>query len=113
MFNILDEKRNGSFSLKSLSTENFHVIVVDFLLYEMKQFNFANLFFPFFLFVFVCREQQTDERDFDSNWPIENCLKAANMEMKINGSMGGYNRMRPHLSLLKRRHSLPEIIMRK
>lgn len=82
----------------------------------MKQFNFTN-FFPFFPHFFSSffsrREQQIYERDFDSNWQIENCLKAANMEMKINGSMGGYNRMRPHLSLLKRRHSLPEIIMRK
>lgn len=95
-----------------------------------------------FLFDFVCRQKQLNEQNFDYilNWqensnpfsgvahPMETNAFAMNEMMMaqskyrvgkqsdgvgFNGTMQANKSKKPHTGLLRRRHSLPETIMRK
>lgn len=94
----------------------------------MKQIHLANKnnSFSFSPIPFSChREKQLNERDFDfiSNWHqfsisvgiATDCHQSTkhNMMDTKNQMKDGRSQSKPHTGLLRRRHSLPEIIMRK
>lgn len=126
----VQENKFNKFHFKILLGVCSHSLMERIHLANRNSSLFSYLILYFLSFLSCHREKQLNERDFDfiSNWHHFNagtaavCHQSTNntmmdtktrMEMKVNSLMGGRSQSKPHTGLLRRRHSLPEIIMRK